>query len=236
MTQDRMLLAAMLVVASFCGGAAATLLIERQAGAQAPRAVTTPQVNLVDAGGLLRGVLSAAGERGGPALAFHDADGRVRATFGLEQGGAPVFDLLNPAGARRFSARLAGDDSLVVIGDDERTHGVLGTASGAPVLSFAAGRRSRMQMQLGAGGEPSVVLFDGGGQRSAALTVDAGGTPLMTFYEAGRPRVTLGVVQQAAVINLTGAPESRLVVGVSGDGRPSVTFIDEAGRIVAELP
>ncbi len=236
MRHERVLLAGMLVAASFCGGALATLLLGGQVEAQSPRAVTTPQVNLVDAGGTLRGVLSAADERGGPSLAFHDAAGQVRGVFGVAPNGAPAFDLLNAAGAPRFSARLTGDDTLVVVGDDQSRHSVLGSASGTPVLSFADGRRGRLQMQLGTSGAPSVVLFGGDGQRSAALTVDDSDTPLLTLYAAGRPRVTLGVVQQAAVINMTGASESRLVIGVAGEGRASLTFVDPQGRIVAELP
>ena len=235
MRHERVLLAGMLLAASFCGGALATLLLGGQVEAQSPRAVTTPQVNLVDAGGTLRGVLTAADESGGPSLAFHDGEGRVRGLFRVGPSGAPAFNLLNADGAPRFSARLAGDDTLVVVGDDQRRHSVLGTASGTPVLSFADGRRGRLQMQLGTGGAPGVVLFGGDGQRSAALTVDDSDTPLLTLYEAGRPRVTLGVVQEAAVINMSGAPESRLVIGVSGDGRASVTFIDRQGRVVAEL-
>ena len=76
MKHERVLLAGMLLAASFCGGALATLLLGGQVEAQGPRAVTTPQVNLVDAAGTLRGVLSAsdgarrriagAARRGGP--------------------------------------------------------------------------------------------------------------------------------------------------------------------------
>ena len=237
MMYDRVWLAGMLVAASFCGGALATLLLGGRVEAQGPRAVTTPQVNLVDDGGALRGVLSASDESGGPSLALHDGEGRVRGRFRVGPSGAPAFDLFNADGAPRFSARLTGDDdTLVVVGDDQRRHSVLGTASGTPVLSFADGRRGRLQMQLGSGGAPSVILFGGDGQRSAALTVDAGDTPLLTLYEAGRPRVTLGVVQQAALINMSGAAESRLVIGVAAEGRASVTFIDEQGQVVAELP
>ena len=57
-------MAGMLVAASFCGGALASLLLGVPAGAQGPAAVTTGQVNLVDAGGGLRGVLSAQDESG----------------------------------------------------------------------------------------------------------------------------------------------------------------------------
>lgn len=247
MMDEKTKTAGMLLAASFCGGALASLLLGGPVGAQGPQAVTTTQVNLVDAGGSLRGILSAADERGQPSLAFHDADGRVRGRFGVERSGAPAIDLWNAAGERRLSVRVAGDDALLVVGGDEPAQGsrddgdgarrvVFGSAAGTPVLDFAAGRRSRMQLQLGEGGAPSLVLFGRDGSRRAAVTVGGDDTPLMTLYDAGRPRVTLGVVRQAAVLNLSGAAESRLVVGVAGNGRPSVTFVDEAGQVVGELP
>lgn len=247
MMDEKTKTAVMLLAASFCGGALASLLLGGPVGAQGPQAVTTTQVNLVDAGGSLRGILSAADERGQPSLAFHDADGRVRGRFGVERSGAPAIDLWNAAGERRLSVRVAGDDALLVVGGDEPAQGsrddgdgarrvVFGSAAGTPVLDFAAGRRSRMQLQLGEGGAPSLVLFGRDGSRRAAVTVGGDDTPLMTLYDAGRPRVTLGVVRQAAVLNLSGAAESRLVVGVAGNGRPSVTFVDEAGQVVGELP
>lgn len=247
MMDEKTKTAVMLLAASFCGGALASLLLGGPVGAQGPQAVTTTQVNLVDAGGSLRGILSAADERGQPSLAFHDADGRVRGRFGVERSGAPAIDLWNTAGERRLSVRVAGDDALLVVGGDEPAQGsrddgdgarrvVFGSAAGTPVLDFAAGRRSRMQLQLGEGGAPSLVLFGRDGSRRAAVTVGGDDTPLMTLYDAGRPRVTLGVVRQAAVLDLSGAAESRLVVGVAGNGRPSVTFVDAAGQVVGELP
>ena len=247
MMDEKTKTAVMLLAASFCGGALASLLLGGPVDAQGPQAVTTTQVNLVDSGGSLRGILSAADERGQPSLAFHDADGRVRGRFGVERSGAPAIDLWNAAGERRLSVRVAGDDALLVVGGDEPAQGdrdggggarrvVFGSAAGTPVLDFAAGRRSRMQLQLGEGGAPSLVLFGRDGSRRAAVTVGGDDTPLMTLYDAGRPRVTLGVVRQAAVLDLSGAAESRLVVGVAGNGRPSVTFVDEAGQVVGELP
>lgn len=250
MMDEKTKTAGMLLAAAFCGGALASLLLGRPVDAQPPQAVTTSQVNLVDSGGSLRGILSAADERGQPSLAFHDADGRVRGRFGVERSGAPAIDLWNAAGERRLSVRVAGDDALLVVGGDEPARGdrddgddgsgarrvVFGSAAGTPVLGFADGRRSRMQLRLGEGGAPSLVLFGRDGSRRAAVTVGDDDTPLMTLYDAGRPRVTLGVVQQAAVLDMSGAAESRLVVGVAGNGRPSVTFVDEAGQVVGELP
>lgn len=250
MMDEKTKTAGMLLAASFCGGALASLLLGRPVEAQPPQAVTTSQVNLVDSGGSLRGILSAADERGQPSLAFHDADGRVRGRFGVERSGAPAIDLWNAAGERRLSVRVTGDDALLVVGGDEPAPGdqdsggggggarrvVFGSAAGTPVLGFADGRRSRMQLRLGEGGAPSLVLFGRDGSRRAAVTVGGDDTPLMTLYDAGRPRVTLGVVEQAAVLDMSGAAESRLVVGVAGNGRPSVTFVDEAGQVVGELP
>lgn len=247
MMDEKTKTAGMLLAAAFCGGALASLLLGRPVDAQPPQALTTSQVNLVDSGGSLRGILSAADERGQPSLAFHDADGRVRGRFGVERSGAPAIDLWNAAGERRLSVRVAGDDALLVVGGDEPAQGdrddgsgarrvVFGSAAGTPVLGFADGRRSRMQLRLGEGGAPSLVLFGRDGSRRAAVTVGSDDTPLMTLYDAGRPRVTLGVVQQAAVLDMSGAAESRLVVGVAGNGRPSVTFVDEAGQVVGELP
>ena len=104
------------------------------------------------------------------------------------------------------------------------------------MLSLSDGMRSRAQLQIGEDGSPSLVLFGHGGQRAVAVTVDSNDTPVVTLYGEGRPRVTLGVVQQAAVLNLAGAAQSRLVIGVADNGRPSITFVDNEGRVIDELP
>ena len=80
------------------------------------------------------------------------------------------------------------------------------------------------------------MLVGGDGQRSAALTMDRDDSPLLTLYDAGRARVTVGVVQQATVINLNGPGQSRVVMGVAPDGHPSVTFYDDAGEVMETLP
>ena len=131
---------------------------------------------------------------------------------------------------------MTRDDALLIVGDERQMRGVFGSNSGLPLLSFADGRQSRMQLQLGEDGRPSVVLVGGDGQRSAALSMDGDDAPLMTLYHAGRARVTLGVVQQATVINLNGLGQSRVVVGVAADGHPSVTFYDDAGEVIGTIP
>ena len=234
--RDTAVTAGMLVAASFCGGALASLLLGAPAGAQGPEAVTAAQINLVDAGGVLRGVLSAQDESGQASLSLFDAGGRTRARLGIGLDGEPALELRNAAGQPRFSAGVTGGDTLLVVGDEQRTHGVFGTAAGAPLLSFGDGRQARMQLQVGQDGRPSVVMAGGDGRRSAALSMDSEDAPLMTLYHAGRPRVTIGVVQEAAVINLNGAGRSRVVVGVAADGHPSLTFYDDAGEVMGALP
>ena len=234
--RDTAVTAGMLLAAAFCGGALASLLLGIPAGAQGTDAVTTSQVNLVDAGGALRGVLSARDERGQASLAFYDADGQTRARFGVDPQGDPEIELRNPAGQARLAAGVTGEDALLIVGDEREAHGVLGAAAGVPLLSFGDGRQARMQLQMAEDGRPSVVLAGADGQRSAALSMDGEDAPLLTLYHAGRQRVTLGVVQEAAVINVSGPGQSRVVVGVAADGFPSVTLYDDAGEAVGSIP
>ncbi len=236
MKHERVLLAGMLLAASFCGGALATLLLGGQVEAQSPRAVTTSQVNLVDADGVLRGVLSARDERRQASLAFYDADGRTRARLGVGPQGDPEFELRNAAGEPRLSAGVTRDDGLLIVGDERQAHGVLGSAEGIPLLSFADGRQVRIRLQMGEDGRPSVVLAGADGQRSAELSMDSDDAPLLTLYHAGRARVRLGVVAQATVINVSGPGQSRVVVGVAADGFPSVSLYDDAGEAIGAIP
>lgn len=240
MRRDTAVTAGMLLAAAFCGGALASLLasllVGAPAGAQGVETVTAAQFNLVDAGGGLRGVLSARDESGQPSLALYDTGGQPRARLGLGPDGNPALELRNAAGEPRFSAGVIRDDTQLLVGDEQQAHGMFGATAGAPLLTFADGRQGRMQLRMGADGRPSVVLVGGDGQRSAALTMDREDSPLLTLYEAGRARVTVGVVQQAAVINLNGPGLSRVVVGVGADGHPSVTFYDDDGMAMGTIP
>lgn len=234
--RDAAVTAGMLLAAAFCGGALASLMLGTAAGAQGAQALTVSQINLVDGGGGLRGVLSARDEQGQASLAFYDAGGQTRARLGVDPQGAPELELRNTAGQARLAAGVTGDDALLIVGDERQAHGVLGAAAGVPLLSFGAGPEARMQLQMAADGRPSVVLAGADGQRSAALSMDSEDAPLLTLYHAGRARVTLGVVQDAAVINVSGPGQSRVVVGVAADGFPSVTLHDEAGEAVGAIP
>lgn len=236
MMNDKTLMVGLVLVSSFLGGAMASLLFDGRLDAQGPQAITASQVSLVDPDGVIRAILTGRDEAGMASLTFFDAEAQPRAMFGVQPSGGPAFRLLNGGGEDRLSARVSGDDALLIVGDDRRTHGVFGSSSGLPVLSFADGQRGRAQLQLGPAGAPSLIFSGRDGQRAASVTVDDTDTPVVTLYERGRPRVTLGIVQEAAVLNMTGTADSRVVVGVAGNGRPSVTIVDQAGQVVGELP
>ena len=74
------------------------------------------------------------------------------------------------------------------------------------------------------------------GQRAASLSVDSADSPFVTFYQDGRSRAALGVVQNAAVLNLSDMERARLVMGVADTGWPSLSFIDDAGDVMEQLP
>ena len=214
----------------------ASLLLNQGVDAQGPQSITTSQVSLVDSGGVIRGILSANDDRGMASLTFFDENSQPRGVFGLRPSGGPTLELFNAAGEERLVARSSGDDALLIVGDDQSTHGIFGSSGGTPVLSLAEGQRGRVNLQLAPTGAPSLILSGQDGARAASMTVDDSDTPVVTLYEAGRPRVTMGIIQQSAVLNMAGSSGARVVVGVAGNDRPSVTIVDSAGQVIGELP
>tara|TARA_Y100000588_G_scaffold392114_2_gene502892 strand:- start:139 stop:867 length:729 start_codon:yes stop_codon:yes gene_type:complete len=236
MVYDKKLMVGILLLSSFLGGAFANFLLGEKAVAQGSQSITTSQINLVDDAGRVRGELSAQDDRGAPSLIFYDQNGQMRTMYGIEQTGSPLLRLQDAQGEDRLEARLINDDALLIVGDDQERHAVLASVGGVPVLNFAHGRRGRAQFQLNDRGSPSLMFFGQEGQRSAEITVDDADTPLLTLYQSGRPLITLGIVQDTAVLNMAGPEQSRLVLGVAGDGNSTVTFIDESGQVVGQLP
>ena len=206
------------------------------AAAQSAPVVTARQVNLVDASGVLRAVLSARDERGMASLAFYDSDGQVRGVVGIEPTGRPFLRMLNRVGERRLLATIEGEDALVITGDEAARSGMFGSVAGSPMLAFRAGGLSRVRLQLNRAGQPNFGLFDASGRRGATLVLDDTEAPLFTLYKQNRPRVTLGVVQEATVLNMGNADRTHLVMGVRPDGHPSLSFYDEEGNIFEHLP
>jgi len=233
------LLVAGVLVASLCGGVLGGLMVTAPVLAervQSPAPVTASQVNVVDPEGRLRAVLSGRDEQRMASLSLYDATGQARAVVGVDDSGTPLLRLFDSAGQGRLSAVVQGDDALVVVGDERAVSGVYGSLGGMPLLSFTHAGQSRVRLQLGPDGSPTFGLFGPDGEQSVALTVDAAGAPLMTLHEEGRVRAALGVQAQTAVLNLADAGQARLVIGVAENGRPSISFLDEDGRVVQELP
>ena len=238
MTRERVLLMCGMLMASFLGGAAATVLSSTEAEAQGPQVVTATQINLVDDAGRLRGILSGRDQRGLVSIAFYDVDGQIRGLVGAGENGNMELRFLGAGGENRLSARVQGENALLVVGDEGGRNTTLAYAGGTPVVSLAHGAQSRLQMQLGPEGAPSVDLLTSGRQRGVSLAVDATDAPFITLHgAAGRQRIAMAVVQDSAVINVADSSQRpRLVVGVSADGRPSVTVLDAGGQATAVFP
>jgi hypothetical protein len=240
MQRERTLLMTGMFLTSLVGGAIGGILVDSQvlvAGTAQLATVTTTQVNVVDADNRLRAVLSGQDERNMASLAFYDPDGQVRAIVGLDANGVPLVNLLNRTGENRLRASVLGEDAVVVVGSDATRSGTFGVLGGVPVLSLDDGRQSRVRVQVNQDGSSSLGLFDGRGAQSVVVSVDAAtGLPLMSFHEEGSTRLALGVLEQAAVLNLYDAEQPRLVIGVAQDGHPSMSFLGENGQVVQELP
>lgn len=238
LSHKRLVIAAM-VSTSFLGGLVGGALVQSSVStvrAQGTGAVTTTQVNLVDPDGQLRAVLSGRDERRMASLSFYDLAGQVRSVIGIDETGLPLVRLFDQAGQSRLSAVVQDGNGLLIVGEQGGRSGVLGDLNGSPFLSLFDAGRSRTRLQLAEDGSPSLALFDGDGRQSIAMTVDANQSPLMTFHEQGQVRAAFGVQQQTAVLNMADNERMRLVIGVAEDGRPSISFLNDAGQIVQELP
>ncbi len=216
-------------------GGLASMFFTSDVQAQA-EVVTARQVNLVDDSGHLRGVLSGRDERGLASLAFYDSQGQVRGVFGTQDDGTPVLRLLDDGGQLRLVAEVQGESALLVVGERDGRNGMLASVGDTPVFSLADRGRSRIQMQLADDGAPSLNLLTSQGQPGVGVIVSSSDASVVTLYEAGASRVVLGVVQEAAVLNFSDSTSQRLVVGVAKNGRPSISFLNENGEVVQELP
>lgn len=221
---------------SMLGGVLGSIVLDGRVSAQGADVVTATQVNIVDDAGQLRAVLTGRDERGLPSLTFYDGAGQARAVVGLGPTDVPVLRFHDGSGGHRLLATVQGDSTLVVAGEETGRTALLGSIGGTPVVSLAEGDAPRLRAQLDASGAPFLGLFDSGGQRAASLSVDSADSPFVTFYQEGRSRAALGVVQDAAVLNLSDQDRARLVMGVADTGWASLSFIDEAGDVIQQLP
>ena len=236
MQYQKTLVMAGLAAASMLGGAVGGMLVGGAVAAQGAQVVTATQVNLVDSSGQLRAVLAGRDERGMASLSFYDEAGQVRGILGIEDGGTPVLRLLTTQGQSRVQAFVENEDAFVVVGDEAGNSALFGAVGDTPMLSLGDGQRVRARMQLGPDGTPAIGLFDNEARRSMTLETDNVGAPFITLYEAGRPRTTIGITQQTAVLNMSDTQGTRLVIGVAENGRPSISFLNENGEVIQEFP
>ena len=59
---------------------------------------------------------------------------------------------------------------------------------------------------------------------------------LWLFVGVGAGTLVIGVVQGASVINMADETRPRVVLGVESTGEPSLSFYDEGGQIVHQVP
>lgn len=236
MTQPGTLTIGAILLAGIVGGMIGGIVVDTRVGAQDQEVVTTTQVNVVDRDGRLRAVLSGQDERGTASLTFYDSNAQARSVVGVEQDGTPSLRLLTSRGQSRVLVLVDGEDGVVIVGDEAGRNGVFGSVGGSPVLNLGDAGVSRVRLQLGEGGEPSLGFYNANGQPGAVLLTDDTDDPFLMLYAGGRARVALGVTDETAVLNLSGPSQTRLVMGVGQDGFPSLTFLEEDGQIIQQLP
>ena len=241
MDRERRWMVGAMLMASMVGGAAANVVLPARLAAQGSDVVTASQVNLVDSGGRLRGVLSGEDERGLTSLTFYGPDGTARGVLGLDSDGTPALRLTDPTGVVQLSASVRGGNASVTVGDEAARSAVFGSLGGTPVVGLSHAGRARLQLELGTGGqpnlslqgEPTLNLLGAPGQRAISLSVDADGAPFLSLYDAGgAPRLLMGAVQGTAVVNLGDGTRPRLVLGVTDQGEGSLGFYDAEGTLV----
>lgn len=241
MERERRWMVGAMLVMSMAGGAVANALLPARLVAQGGDVVTASQVNIVDAAGRLRAVLSGDDALGLTSLTFYGPDGATRGTLGMDAGGAPGLRFMDAGGAVQLAASVSEVEALVTVGDQRARSAVFGSFNGTPVVGLSHAGQARMQFELGPAGqpsvslqgEPSVNLLGQPGQQALSLSVDADGAPFVSLYDAaGAPRILMGAVQGTAVVNLGDGIQPRMVLGVTDQGEGSLGFYDADGELV----
>lgn len=238
MSHERMSLAAAMTAAAFLGGGAASLLFSDAVRAQ-PIAdvVTTSQLNLVSQSGELRAILSGEDGAGRASMILVDETGRQRVVLAVTRDGDPTLQMYDESQELRLHLSLQDNAPVIVLEDDDDQRAILGTLNGTPALTLADGAQPRAQLAIGDGGLPRLQMLGPTGQPQLSVAVGTQGEPLVTLRDQeGRSRAAFGLVQDAAVINLSDRLATRIVMGVNTDGTASVGFLDETGTVQHSVP
>ena len=238
MSHERMSFAAATMLAAFLGGGVASVLFSDAVGAQPiSDIVTTEQVNLVNRSGQLRGILSGEDATGRASMALLDASGQPRAILAVGRDGAPTLQMYDVSQSLRLRLTLQDDAPAIVVNDEDGQQAILGTLNGFPALTFADGDQPRAELAVGDGGLPRLQLLGPTGQPQLSVAVGDLGEPLVTLRDQeGRSRAAFGLIQDAAVINLSDHSATRIVLGINTDGRASLGFLDETGAVEHQVP
>ena len=178
------------------------------------------------------------------------SDGTAKAVFGIqkqptEEGAEPApeiptLSLLDDAGSVRMQFSVQQDGPQILLTDEDQTARVQlsGTAAAPGLTLFDAEGRPRSRVLL-AGDTPAVVMLDAEGHDQASLTL-LGGKPSLAFADAaGVRRALLYLEGEAAEPNLLffdGSKSQRMELGIAGDGRSRIKFLDAERRPTAEIP
>lgn len=238
MTQERVIFVGGMLAAAFVGGGVSSAVFTDRVIAQgSPSAVTTGQVNLVSRAGRIRGILSAEDERGMASLTLFDEAGQMRSALAIGPDGTPSLQLYDRAQAARVVVTVENNQPAIVVTSGTGDRAILSTMTGGPTLAFQDRDKLRAEVGMGRGGAPRLGMFGPTGQPQLNLNVSDQGEPLVALRdEMGRARASVGVVQGAAVINLSDQRSARVVLGVASDGNASLSFLDPAGKVTERMP
>lgn len=235
MTGERVSMALVCAVAAAAGALGGAWSSQRASAQTPPAVLTATQVNIVDGQGRLKAVLAGEDERGATSLSLYDPGGQLRMRLSTDGAGLPLIQMFTVQGAASVTiAQPGGMDGSIVVGDLDGPRATVATGQGAPIVALSGRGATPLLLQLQDETWPAVMLS--AAQSQVRLQVGPDGAPAMTIFRNGRARATIGVVENASFINLSDDARPRLVAGVAENGRPSVNFLDEAGRLVRELP
>ena len=226
-------------------GGAALLLAAAAAGigqaAPAEKTVEATRFVLLDGEGRTVSVWGA-GEKGGPEISFLDADGKPRATLGLDGPDAPALRIRVPGKLGEVSVGCGpfGAPAVTVVDGAGEQRAWLGAwvDGSAGLTLLTPGMKERIRLMTTPVKGAMVSLFDEEHvERIGASVLERGSAGLMFFSRSGEVRASTVVeVDDLPRITLFGAKEKvRAELEVRGDGGVGLGLRDPEGGIRAAL-